>query len=526
MTRDLGRGLVLVGLAVCLAWLAVCAAPAAAAAAVWSPVPMPPGAAWTVRDAWAFGETGLALAGDGGHVAVTQDGGGTWKDVVVNGLGGTSFSAVALTTSGHGVVASGGLHARDQRRRGDVEAATYSRTRPGRLDRRRRHARRRGRRRRRRRDDPDQRRLRRHLAAGDLADHESASPHVALAGDGTAVAGAVSGEILVRSAGAWTVAGVAAGPVTAVAAGAAPVWGDGEADLYAATGADVLGSDDALTFASLPGLPDPSTQPWSALTLVGGQAALLLLAGAGQAGFLGLLGQVLGLRRDRARRRRRPRSPPASRASPTCSTPTAAWCRTLAPAGIPHPSRSRGAASSSAPGHAAVGHVRVAAPGTVVLRTRVPGRPWTTLRRVPWNAGGLGPAPVASSSARPSPTTTRWTSSTAGPPSRLAPVDQVVVVPRITTSRSRYDLRRGDVFRFSGTVAPQLRGERVELFTDRGGGWRPVSLQRSVALRDGRTWTSRQFGTPNAETYRLRAHLPRTRTHAEAWSRIVTVTIR
>ena len=56
--------------------------------------------------------------------------------------------------------------------------------------------------------------------------------------------------------------------MTAVAAVAAPVWGDGEPDLFAATGADVLGSDDALTFASLPGLPDPSAQPWSALALV------------------------------------------------------------------------------------------------------------------------------------------------------------------------------------------------------------------------------------------------------------------
>ena len=43
---------------------------------------------------------------------------------------------------------------------------------------------------------------------------------------------------------------------------------------------------------------------------------------------------------------------------------------------------------------------------------------------------------------------------------------------------------------------------------------------------DGRTWQSRKFGTPVAETYHLRAHLKRTSTHAEAWSRIVTVTIR
>ena len=98
-------------------------------------------------------------------------------------------------------------------------------------------------------------------------------------------------------------------------------------------------------------------------------------------------------------------------------------------------------------------------------------------------------------------------------------------MPKITTSRSRLALHVGDVFRFSGFVTPKLSGGRVELFTDRGGGWRPVSLQPSVALRDGGTWKSRAFGTPKAETYRLRAHLPGTAAHAEAWSRIVTVTI-
>ena len=47
-----------------------------------------------------------------------------------------------------------------------------------------------------------------------------------------------------------------------------------------------------------------------------------------------------------------------------------------------------------------------------------------------------------------------------------------------------------------------------------------------MKLQEGRTWTSRAFGTPKAETYHLRAHLPATRIHGEAWSRAVTVTIR
>ncbi len=34
--------------------------------------------------------------------------------------------------------------------------------------------------------------------------------------------------------------------------------------------------------------------------------------------------------------------------------------------------------------------IRVAAPGTLLLRSRVPGRPWATLRRVAWTAADWG----------------------------------------------------------------------------------------------------------------------------------------
>ena len=102
----------------------------------------------------------------------------------------------------------------------------------------------------------------------------------------------------------------------------------------------------------------------------------------------------------------------------------------------------------------------------------------------------------------------------------------MVVTPKIRTTRSSFKLRVGDVYQFSGSVTPALPGARVRLLTDRGGSSRPVSVQGSVELRDGRTWTSRRFGTPKAETYHLRAYLPGTRDHAEAWSRIVTVRIR
>ncbi len=155
--------------------------------------------------------------------------------------------------------------------------------------------------------------------------------------------------------------------------------------------------------------------------------------------------------------------------------------------------------------------VRVAAPGTLLLRTRVPGRSWTTPRRVAWTAADWGkrvPFDLSPSLTHDYQLQFEYGGTTV----QLAPAAQVVAVPKIATARSRYDLRKGGVFRFSGSVTPQLSGERVELLTDRGGSWRPVSLQHSVALRNGRSWTSRRFGTPKAETYHLRAHLRRTRT--------------
>ena len=61
-----------------------------------------------MHDAYAFGATGLALAGDG-YVAITRDAGATWQVVTPAGHSGTAFTAVAFTSSGRGLLASGGL---------------------------------------------------------------------------------------------------------------------------------------------------------------------------------------------------------------------------------------------------------------------------------------------------------------------------------------------------------------------------------------------------------------------------------
>jgi photosystem II stability/assembly factor-like uncharacterized protein len=107
--RDLGRSGMLTALALALALLCVAAAPADAAATPWSPVTLPWGASWAVNDIYAFGTTGLAAAGDGGHIGITRDGGRSWSVVVPRGFEATAFTAIAIGPSGRGVVASGGL---------------------------------------------------------------------------------------------------------------------------------------------------------------------------------------------------------------------------------------------------------------------------------------------------------------------------------------------------------------------------------------------------------------------------------
>ena len=101
------RAVLFATLALCLTWLWAGAA-LAAPVSPWAALKSPAGAEWAVHDAYAFGATGLALAGDG-HVAVTRDAGATWTVVTPAGHDGTAFTAVAFTSSGRGLLASGGL---------------------------------------------------------------------------------------------------------------------------------------------------------------------------------------------------------------------------------------------------------------------------------------------------------------------------------------------------------------------------------------------------------------------------------
>jgi photosystem II stability/assembly factor-like uncharacterized protein len=500
---------------------ALVGAPArAASASAWMDLAAPDGGAWIVRDVSCFGDTGLAVAGDG-HVAVSRDGGATWNVTVPGGYVGTVFTSAAFNASGNGVAASGGLllvtsdwgatwappaffgagptqaiAALAMRGKSAIVVGAEGMI----------------------------------LASSDggatwqseASPVTSALTSVAASAGGVAVAGSDAGEVLVRGT-AWAVAGHAGAPVTSVSAASPVAWGDGSPDLFAATAHTVLGSDDAATFVALSGSPDLSAAAWPDVAWAGEPDRSVVVAGRGEAGFLSSTGVwwsgtsgISDVIRVAA---------PGGQSVTYLLDSGGRLVRTFSAGREPATAKlSKSRVTSGASTRLSVG-VNVAAPGTLVLRGRVPGGSWSTIKKIPWTASdwkrsvGLDLNPTLNHDYAVDFTY-------GGVSTSLAPGLTVTAVPKVKVTRTRYSLRKGAVFRFTGSVSPQLKGERVELLTDRGGRWRPVSLQRTVTLQAGRVWESRKFGTPKAETYHLRARLAKTSRHAEALSPVVTVSIR
>ena len=403
----------------------------AASESPWAPVATPAGATWAVHDVTCVGSLTLALAGDG-HVAVSRDAGHTWRTTVPGGHAGTAFTAVAFVTGGRGVLASGGLLLVTADWGATWAPPAFVGPGPTRAV-----------------TDVAMRGANA-VAVGDggmiLSSTDSgatwrqeASPvtadltSVALTADGTGVAGSSAGDVLVRTT-SWAVAGAAGAPVTGVAAVATPVWDDAQPDLYAATEHDVLGSGDTLAFASLPGLPDLSGS-WGAVAWAGRPDRSLLVAGSAGAGYFspagawvsgatGLAGPVRAVA-------------PAGQSAGYLLGADGRLLRTLS-AGRTPAAVSLGK-SRLGPGGVSVlsATVRVAAPGTLLLRTRVPGRSWTTLRTVPWTTDDWGA--VVRFDLKPTLTHDYVLEfKYGGTTTRLAPVSQVTVVPTITTAKARY----------------------------------------------------------------------------------------
>ena len=478
----LSRASALAALVVCIASLCISAAPANAATAPWSPIGAPWNASWAINDVCAFGATGLAAAGDGGHIGITRDGGKSWSVVVPAGLEAAVFTAIAVDTSGRGIVASGGLLLVKDNWASPWRTPSYVGPVPGAAI-----------------NDVA---LRGTLAVavgddgvimsssdGGSTWRRLASPtvsaitSVAIAGDGTAVAGSASGQILVGAAEVWALAHTVTGPVTSVTASTDPVWSDGHPDLFAATGSDVLGSDDALTFVSLPGLPDMSSGSWPSLAWPGVPERSLLVAGTQNAGFFEPLSRLWLPSPTGLSGTARAVAPGGQSVAYLLAT-DGRLVRTMSAGREPATVQLANTRILVGASTRLTGTVHVGAPGTVLLLQRVPGHAWETAQTASWASGDWN----RTVSFLLKPTLTheyRLEFKYGEATTELAAAATVVVTPKVATTRSSLKLRRGDVYRFSGSVTPTLSGETVGLYTDRGGSWRPVSQQGAGETAEG-----------------------------------------
>ncbi len=495
--------------------------PAAAAATGWTLATPPWRSATAARDLSAFPPSGLAVAGDG-IVAVSADGGTAWSVHAPKGYESTAFTAVAFSSPKTGVTASGGLLLRttdggltwnrpvyagpgppgqivDLALRG---GAGYAVGTSGMIFR--------------TADDGASWQAETSPTAADII-------CVAVAGDGTVVAGTSAGEVLVRSSGAWTVVADVGVPVQSVAASSSPTWGDGQPDLFASAGPDLLGSDDGTSFAPLDGTP--AVASWPALAWLGAPASSLLALGTRADGSIwststshwyststGIGGTVVA-------------AAPGDQSVAYVLGPDGRVARTFS-AGRNPAATSLSSAIITAGGHVTfTAVVDIGAPGVVEIDRRVPGSAWARLQTWPWSSARWGRT-IKLAQAPSLTTEYRLGFRYGGSWAVLSQASAVEVRPRLTPARLRYALTKGAVYRFAGRVTPALSGERVQLLTDRGGSWRPVAGNATVPVGAGGSWISRPLGTPQAETYHLRAHVPRTSRHGEAWSPVVTVVVR
>ncbi|HZL65252.1 MAG TPA: YCF48-related protein [Thermoleophilia bacterium] len=499
--------------------VALCS-PAQSLASDWSPLTPPWAAPAIVRDISTFGATGLAAAGDDGKIAVSPDGGASWTVHAPAGFASSTFTAAAFSSATSGVVASGGvvLSTTDAGRtwkppafRGAAPAgqvldiAMSGRT--GYL-----------------------------VGAGGmifatpdggaswLAEASPTSADittVAIAGDGTAVAGTDAGEVLVRSAGSWLVATTLADPVDAVAASADPTPGDGDPDLLVTAGPAFLGSDDDVTFAALPAAP---ATPHPALAWLGSPGRASLLGGPGGVGFW-TPAPATWLPTDPAMTGAELAAAPGRQSTAYLLSHNGEISRTVS-AGRQSATTTLSATSITVGAPVRFGSVvRIAAPGTAEIDGLVPGHSWSKVKSYAWSRELWG----RSLTLKLAPTFTteyRVRFRYGGAWITLSTSAPVTVHPKLIADTRRIVLGKGAIYRFRGSMMPALGGARVGLFTDRGGKWRSIAGNRSVRVSSRGTWTSRQFGTPKAETYHLRAFIAGTRIHGEAWSPIATVVVR
>ena len=508
-----------------VALTALAAGPSVAAAAPWQTLTRPWPATVKVTDIEAFPPAGVALAGAGSRVALSLNGGASWLQRGPDLQGSTDgISALDFRDAAHGVVVGarglilvtsdggmswrspvilGGAPTRDLL---DVDLAGlkgYAVGGSGTL-----------------------------LSTSDGGETWTRVPAVtfeaiatvAAAPDGSAVAGTDVGSLLTGSGTTWVVAATPAQPVLDAVASTQTTWGDAWPDLVVSLGSSLLGSTDGSSFGwSL----ESTVGPWPALAWAGMPSGDLLLAGTGGAVYAvdSTLPSAVVPRASTGIGDALAAAAPGGQSVAYVLGTDGRAARTL--------SSARSAATLAAPpaqitagaSFTLDATVQIAAPGTLVLESRVPGRSWAQRRSAAWTAASWGPwsfpvSPTLNSSYRLS-----FVYGGRSTPISVA-TSTVKVRPKVTPNHLSYSLRRGAVYRFGGKVYPSLSGESVQLYTDRGGGWHKIDIGGTAKLSSSGTWTSRRFGTPIRETYHLKAHVKATTRHAEAWSAVATVTIR
>lgn len=344
---------------------------------------------------------------------------------------------------------------------------------------------------------------------------------VAVTDNGTVVVGADDGSVLVRRGATWTGATLTA-PVTGVAARPSPLGGG--MTIVASSGWEVAGSEDGVGFSTLLSAVYASEPSWPSLAWGGMPTDELLVAGpAGAASFYAVTPATWTIGADGLGDPRAVTTTPAQsvayvlgadgRVSRTLSSGRTA--ATLAPGALTIKAGRQVGLDST---------VSIAAPGELVVEQRIGSGTWRDAQRIAWSSSDW--RRVLDLELDPLLTTYyRLRFAFGGLGGVVSPTRRVIVRPRLTPDKIRISVSRGHAYRFKGAVYPALRGERIRLYTDRGGKWHRITLGGVVRLRDGMRWVSRLFGTPVRERYHLRARIVSTTRHGSSWSTIVTVVV-
>ncbi len=517
----------LVGVAVALAAaggvVAALASPAAAASApAWTKLSDPFPAGVTLRSVATFGTSGVALLGSSSSIAISDDGGTTWKLHPTSG--GQALQAIAFANASDGfavgppstileTIDGGATWAADPSTSlGTFSAVTASVAFVAALD-----------------------------ATSITATTTPAAPSWApeqplttplssiVAGTaGFAAAAGGGGTIMTRSTAptTWT-AGTLTPPddIVALALAPAPVWGDGTPDLFAVSASGVQGSDDeGASFSPLPDRPASaggSTQLSAAYLggphptlLVGGQAGMLerynVDGGTWQADRGVLTGDIVAVA--------------AGRGSVACAISATGIERTLS-YGDPAATLSATPATLTAGNHV---HFAVSSPilasGTMILEDRPAGGSWRQLASRSWSTSL--PTFPAVSDAPLRTTRYRLRFVYAHQTAMTSPAVTVGVRPAIKVGRTSLTLRKGAVYRLTGRVLPAENGASVSIWTNRGGTWHRCGIGGTVRLSSGSTFKTRLFGTPKRESYQLQVRRAADTLHLAAMSALVKVTIK